>query len=226
MAIIAFQENLAKKHDIKTQMDSVSYAIGINIGKSIAANTKKDSIKLEMKAFLQGIKDAMERDSLYLISDKDMQSSMMRFEQQMVAKQNVKMKQLADKNMKAGDAFLAANKQKPGVVTLESGLQYQVIKSGSGASPKKTDKVKVDYVGTLLDGKEFDSSIRRGQAAELELDKVIPGWTEALQKMKVGDKWKLFIPGKLAYGERGAGQVIGPNETLIFEVELLEIVKK
>ena len=127
-------------------------------------------------------------------------------------------------NLKAGEDFLAANAKKEGVKTTASGLQYKVIKSGSGPSPKPTDTVKVHYNGTLIDGTVFDSSIRRGSPATFPVNGVIPGWTEALQLMKVGDKWQLFIPAKLAYGEQGPGP-IGPNATLIFDVELLGIEK-
>jgi FKBP-type peptidyl-prolyl cis-trans isomerase FklB len=124
-----------------------------------------------------------------------------------------------------GEAFLAANAKKDGVTTTASGLQYKVIKSGTGATPTASDQVKVDYTGTLIDGKVFDSSVQRGQPAVFPVGQVIPGWTEALQLMKVGDKWQLFIPAKLAYGDRGAGGAIPPNSALIFEVELLDIVK-
>ena len=132
----------------------------------------------------------------------------------------------SDKNLKAGEAFLASNKNKSGVVTLPSGLQYEIIKAGTGAKPKATDKVKCHYHGTTIEGKVFDSSVNRGEPVVFPVDKVIPGWTEALQLMPVGSKWKLYIPAALAYGERGAGQDVKPNSALIFEVELLEIEKQ
>ncbi len=131
-----------------------------------------------------------------------------------------------DKNLKEGEEFLAKNKTKSGVVTTASGLQYEIIKAGTGPKPKAEDEVKCHYKGTLIDGKVFDSSIERGEPATFPVNRVIPGWTEALQLMPVGSKWKLYIPASLGYGERGAGQDIKPNSTLIFEVELLEIVKK
>jgi FKBP-type peptidyl-prolyl cis-trans isomerase FklB len=131
-----------------------------------------------------------------------------------------------EKNQKAGEDFLAANKNKPGVVTLPDGLQYEIIKAGTGPKPKAEDEVKCHYHGTTIDGKVFDSSVERGEPANFPVNRVIPGWTEALQLMPVGSKWKLYIPAALAYGERGAGADIKPNSTLIFEVELLEIVKK
>jgi FKBP-type peptidyl-prolyl cis-trans isomerase len=141
-----------------------------------------------------------------------------------MARAEEKQKVTAEKNLKAGEAFLAENAKKEGVKTTASGLQYKVIKSGTGPSPKPTDVVKVQYHGTLIDGTVFDSSVRRNQPATFTVNGVIPGWTEALQLMKVGDKWKLFIPAKLAYGEQGSGP-IGPNIVLIFDVELLGIEK-
>ncbi|MBL7972912.1 MAG: FKBP-type peptidyl-prolyl cis-trans isomerase [Prolixibacteraceae bacterium] len=132
----------------------------------------------------------------------------------------------AEKNLKEGEDFLAANKSKDGIVTLPSGLQYEIIKAGTGAKPTAEDQVKCHYHGTTIDGKVFDSSVDRGEPAVFPVNRVIPGWTEALQLMPIGSKWKLFIPAALAYGERGAGQDIKPNSTLIFEVELLEIVKQ
>jgi FKBP-type peptidyl-prolyl cis-trans isomerase len=137
-----------------------------------------------------------------------------------------KNKSAGDKNKKEGEAYLAANAKKPGVKTTESGLQYKVLKAGDGATPKKTDTVRVHYHGTLTDGTVFDSSVERKQPAEFPVNRVIPGWTEALQLMKVGDKWQVTIPSDLAYGEQGTpGGPIGPNSVLVFEVELLDIVK-
>lgn len=132
-------------------------------------------------------------------------------------------KKVGEKNKREGDVFLAENKKKPGVKTLPSGLQYKVLKEGTGRTPKKADTVVTHYRGTLLDGKEFDSSYRRGEPATFPLNHVSRGWTEALQLMKVGSKWELLVPAQLAYGENGAGSDIGPNATLIFEVELLGI---
>lgn len=140
-----------------------------------------------------------------------------------MAKQNEQLKAVKEKNKAEGLAFLEQNKKKEGVVTLPNGLQYKVISSGNGPSPKATDTVKVHYKGTLIDGREFDSSYRRGEPAVFPLNKVIKGWTEGLQLMKVGDKWTLYIPSELGYGENGAGEMIGPNSTLIFDVELLGI---
>lgn len=144
---------------------------------------------------------------------------MMAFQQEMSSK----MKNLAEKNTKEGEAFLEANKKKSGVITLPSGLQYKILKEGNGAKPTATQTVKCHYRGTLIDGKEFDSSYKRGEPTEFPVGGVIKGWTEALQLMPVGSKWELYIPSTLAYGERGAGQTIGPNAVLIFEIELLSI---
>ncbi len=140
-----------------------------------------------------------------------------------MAKQTERMHEAGEKNKKEGEAFLAGNKKKEGVVTLPSGLQYKIIKDGSGAKPKPTDTVSVNYRGALIDGTEFDSSYKRGEPASFKVTGVIPGWTEALQLMKAGSKWQLFIPSNLAYGERGTGRDIAPNATLIFDVELLSI---
>lgn len=149
----------------------------------------------------------------------------MNWQKDMMSKQAQSAKQMGDKNKKEGDNFLAANKNKEGVKTTASGLQYKIIKSGNGPSPKAEDKVVCNYRGTLVDGTEFDNSAKRGGPATFPVTGVIPGWTEAIQMMKVGDKWQLFIPASLAYGEQGMGQQIPPNSTLIFEIELLSISK-
>lgn len=221
-SIGACQEAKIEKKDLKTQKDSISYAIGLNIGQSI----KKDNVEINDQALHQGIKDAIEKDSLYLITTMDVQHLMSSLQQSLMQKQAEKMKKLGDQNKKEGDAFLAENAKKQGVKTLPSGLQYKVLASGSGQSPKATDKVKVNYRGTLINGTEFDNSFKRGQPAEFAVNQVIKGWTEALQLMKVGDKWQLFVPADLAYGPQGmGGGQIPPNATLIFEVELLSIEK-
>jgi FKBP-type peptidyl-prolyl cis-trans isomerase len=153
----------------------------------------------------------------------DLQKTLMAKQQEQAAKQQEQAKVVSEKNKKDGEAFLAANKKKDGVVTMPSGLQYKVLVAGKGKSPKATDTVTVNYKGTLIDGTEFDSSYKRGKPASFPLNQVIPGWTEAVQLMKEGAKWELYVPSSLAYGERGAGANIGGNATLIFEVELLSI---
>ncbi len=207
-----------KKNTPKTKKEKTSYSLGVNVGKNI----KMQSLEIDSKFLLKGIKDALD-DSVLALSDKEIDELLASFQQEMMQKAQVKQKADGEKNKKEGDAFLAANKQREGVVTLPSGLQYKVITNGTGPKPTAGQTVVCHYRGTLINGTEFDSSIKRGQPAEFALGQVIKGWTEALQLMPVGSKWELYIPPDLAYGERGAGQVIGPNATLIFEVELLSI---
>jgi FKBP-type peptidyl-prolyl cis-trans isomerase FklB len=205
---------------LDSQKNKASYTIGIQMGMQLSQ--QKDEI--DMNSVIQGFTDAFSGNKPQM-SMEEMQKAMQTFQQDIQAKQMAKMKELAEKNAKEGADFLAANKKKDGVKTLKSGLQYKVLKSGNGPSPKATDTVVTHYVGTLIDGKVFDSSYKRGEPVTFPVSGVIKGWTEALQKMKVGDKWQLFIPSDLAYGEQGAGQTIGPNAVLIFEIELLEIKK-
>lgn len=196
--------------------DPKSYAIGFQIGKDISSSGLSAE-DLELKELLEGFTDGLAGKSK--LNDQQMQQAMASLQEQMKAK----MIQKSRKNLERANDFLKTNKDKEGVQTTKSGLQYQAIKSGSGKTPALTSTVKVHYEGKLLDGKVFDSSIARGEPIEFPVNEVIPGWTEALQRMKVGDKWKLFIPPGLAYGERGAGGDIGPNELLVFEVELLDV---
>jgi FKBP-type peptidyl-prolyl cis-trans isomerase len=215
------KQDLATKPGLKTPGERYSYMIGLDIGGSL----KNLNTEIDYNALLWGIMDIM-KDREPLIKDSAMMALKQEFNMEMQAKHMAKMKGDGEKNVKNGDTFLAENQKKEGVTTTASGLQYSVIKQGNGPKPKPTDVVKVHYRGTLLDGKEFDSSIKRGEPVEFPVSGVIPGWTEALQLMNVGSKFKLVIPPGLAYGERGAGQDIGPNAVLVFEVELLEIVKK
>jgi len=207
------QENLV----LKTQKDKMSYVIGMDIGN----NLKRQSIDVDPNILAKAIKDALAGQKP-LLSDQEIRETMAAHQNEMKAKQEV----LAKKNKEQGDAFLAGNKKKEGVKTLPSGLQYKVIKAGKGKKPKPDDSVTTNYRGTLIDGTEFDSSYKRGQPAAFKVSGVIPGWTEALQLMEEGAKWQLFIPPSLAYGERGAGGTIGPNATLIFEIELISIQEK
>lgn len=208
-----------KKSELKTQKDKVSYAIGLNIG----ANMVRDSLDLDYPALLQGIKDAWLDTSKQMLNPTEVKATMMTWQQEMQTKRMDKQKSLGAKNREDGEKFLAENKKEPGVVTLPSGLQYKIITEGKGPSPKPTQTVTTNYVGTLINGHEFDSSYKHGQPAVFPCNGVIKGWTEALQLMKVGSKWKLFIPADLAYGDQGAGDVIPPGSTLIFEIELLGI---
>ncbi len=219
VASLSFAQQEEKKLQLKTFEDSVSYSIGQNIGK----NLKDPNMKINFEALSAGMKDLLNGTSI--LKDDEIQKVLMAFNQQMMAKRNADMGEMKVKNKKAADEFLAANKKKEGVVTLPDGLQYKILKTGTGPSPKDTNTVKVDYKGTTIDGKEFDSSYKRGQPAEFKLNQVIKGWTEALQLMHVGDKWELYIPPTLGYGENGAGEAIQPNAALIFEVELLDILK-
>ncbi|HEY8714708.1 MAG TPA: FKBP-type peptidyl-prolyl cis-trans isomerase [Candidatus Acidoferrum sp.] len=206
---------------LKTQKDKVSYAIGLNIGKSL----RKDSVDVDPAIFARGVKDAI-TGAKALLTDDELKATLTTLQGDLQARQQEEMKKAGDINMKAGEAFLAENKTKQGVVTLPSGLQYKIITPGNGPKPTASDSVTCNYRGTLLDGTEFDSSYKRGQPATFPVSGVIKGWTEAVQLMPVGSKWQIFIPSDLAYGNRGAGNDIGPNATLIFEVELLSIQDK
>ena len=203
---------------LKTPKDKLSYAIGMNVGK----NLQRQSIDVDPAILMQGLKDTMAGGKT-LLTEQEAQSVLTEMQAEARKKQEEKMKLAGEANKKEGDAFLAANKTKEGVVTLPSGLQYKVIKQGTGPKPTATDSVVCNYRGTLIDGKEFDSSYKRGEPATFPVNGVIKGWTEALQLMPVGSKWQLFVPADLAYGARGAGPDIGPDSTLIFEVELMSI---
>jgi FKBP-type peptidyl-prolyl cis-trans isomerase FklB len=207
---------------LKTQKDKASYAIGLNIGKSM----HKDSVDIDPSILLRGLKDGL-AGSKPLLTDDEARAAMVTLQSEMRKKQEEKMLVQGEANKKEGETFLADNKTKDGVVTLPSGLQYKILKEGTGPKPVATDTVVCNYKGTLLDNTEFDSSYKRGQPATFPVSGVIKGWTEALQLMPVGSKWQLFIPSELAYGARGGpGGGIGPNATLIFEVELMSVQPK
>ena len=218
LGLLAVPVQAADTAVLKTQKDKVSYSIGLDIGK----NFKKQSMDIDPDLLARGLKDAMAGGKT-LLTEEEVRTIMPAFQKEMQAKAEARAKELGDKNMKEGETFLAENKKKEGVVTLPSNLQYKVITAGNGERPKSSDTVTTHYRGTLIDGTEFDSSHKRGQPASFPVTGVIAGWTEALQLMPVGSKWQLFVPSNLAYGPRGAGQMIGPNATLIFEVELLSI---
>ena len=219
---VAGCQNSGKKSEIKlvSKTDSVSYALGVLIGENNKQQMQSAPgvDQLNKEIILSAFEKAFLGDSVQIKPAKATADIQAFFAQVS--------KGVGEKNLKAGDEFLAANKTKDGVVTLPSGLQYQIVKAGTGPKPTAEDQVKCNYEGTTIDGKVFDSSIKRGEPAVFPVNRVIPGWTEALKLMPVGSKWKLFIPAALAYGEQGAGQDIAPNSALIFEVELLEIVKK
>ena len=221
MVLAASPVLAAEKKELKTQKEKLSYALGMNMGNSLKIN----AIEVDEETLLKGIKDTLNNGKM-LMTEQEAKDTIMALQKELQSKQQEHAKAAAEKNKKDGEAFLAANKGKEGVKTLPSGLQYQVITEGKGKSPKADDTVTVQYRGTLIDGTEFDSSYKRGQPATFPVGGVIKGWTEALQLMKEGSKWQLFIPSNLAYGENGAGATIGPNAVLIFEVELVSIKAK
>ena len=207
---------------LKTQKDKASYAIGLNIGKSM----HKDSVDVDTAILLRGLRDGL-AGAKPLLTDDEARAAMVALQADLRKKQEEKMVVQGETNKKEGEAFLAENKTKDGIVTLPSGLQYKILTEGTGPKPTAADTVVCNYKGTLIDNTEFDSSYKRGQPATFPVSGVIKGWTEALQLMPVGSKWQLFIPSELAYGARGGpGGGIGPNATLVFEVELMSIQSK
>ena len=221
IVLLASPANSGENLVLKSQKDKISYVIGVDIGR----NLQKGSIDFDPDILAKGIKDALSGGKP-LLTEQEIRETTAVFQKELMAKQEEVAKKLGEKNKKEGEAFLSENKKKEGVKTLPSGLQYKVIKEGTGKKPKITDTVTTHYRGTLIDGIEFDSSYRRGKPASFPVNGVIPGWTEALQLMGEGAKWQLFIPPNLAYGERGAGRDIGPDATLIFEIELISIQEK
>ena len=215
---LATDQDRAAVTELKSFAEKISYVLGQEIG-----NSFKDSpVEIDLNIFIQGMTDSLKGSKSLLDADETNQIKQ-EFSRQVQQSRQTQMAALSEKNRADGEAFLAANKNKEGVVTTASGLQYKVLKKGDGPKPQNNDRVTVHYRGTLLDGKEFDSSYKRGKPATFQVNGVIRGWTEALQLMNVGSKYQLFIPSDLAYGTRGAGRKIGPNSTLIFDVELLGI---
>lgn len=205
---------------LKTQKDKASYALGMKIGGDLRKQGATESVDPAITA--RGFKDALS-GSKTLMTEDEQRAALMQLQNEVREKQQTKAHEEGAAARKEGDAFLAANKSKDGVVTLPSGLQYKILTAGSGPKPTATDTVTCNYRGTLLNGKEFDSSYKRGHPESFPVGGVIKGWTEALQLMPVGSKWQLWIPADLGYGDHGAGSDIGPGETLVFEVELLSI---
>jgi FKBP-type peptidyl-prolyl cis-trans isomerase FklB len=217
IGLLAGVAQAAEEPKLTDENDRTSYSVGYQIG----GDLKRQGVKLNPEALARGIQDAVSGVKP-MITQEEMSQLLVDLKRKIMATQQEEMKKMAEKNFAEGKVFLAENQKKKGVKTLASGLQYKVMKEGTGGVPKAADEVTVHYRGTLIDGNEFDSSYARNKPATFQVDQVIPGWTEALQLMKAGSKWQLFIPSGLAYGERGAGP-IPPNSPLIFEVELLSI---
>lgn len=219
LAIFASQSFALNINNKSSEQDQLGYSYGYVMGRTNAETLKQ----LNLEAFIEGLKQGSTAQKSVL-TDEEMAKALNQYKKQSDAKQLIQFKKIADENLKLGDTFLLENKTKAGIVTRPSGLQYQVIKAGQGKSPTATSTVKVDYEGRLLDGTVFDSSIARNQSVEFKVNQVIAGWTEGLQLMKEGAKYRFFIPAKLAYGEMGSGDSIEPNSTLIFDVELLKVL--
>ena len=207
-----------KDNPLKTEDQKAAYSLGMSFG----GNLLRQGVEVEFDAFSRGFRDAMEQNPP-LLDDQEIRDVLIGFRARMQEKREREFIAKNEKNEKEGAAFLAANKKKKNVVTTASGLQYRVIRAGKGKVPTASDTVVTHYKGTLIDGTVFDSSYQRGEPASFQTSGVIRGWTEALLLMKVGSKWELYIPPELAYGVRGSLPAIGPNATLIFEIELLEI---
>ncbi len=218
-SLSAFAQQQVNSVKPKNEADTMSYAVGMQIAKSLM----DQSLDLNVDMLTAGLRDMMAGKALMTMDD--VNTAMMALQAKQMEKMQAEAAVKGKENKTKGEAFLAENKKKPGVLQTESGLQYKVIKQGTGRKPTKDNTVKVHYTGTLIDGTEFDSSVRRGEPIEFPLANVIKGWTEGVQLMPIGSKYMFYIPADLAYGANGAGQSIGPNETLIFEVELIDIVK-
>lgn len=205
---------------LKTDKEKLSYSLGAQIGQDI----KRNEVEIDVDVFSRAMREAIS-GAKAAMTEEEIRNTMQAFQQTMREKAMVKMQQMGEKNKKTSDEFLAANKTKEGVKTLPSGIQYQVITTGKGKKPTLKDQVVAHYTGTLIDGTEFDSSVKRGEPATFPLNSVIKGWQEVMPLMTVGSKWKVVIPPELGYGPRGAGQQIGPNQVLVFDIELLDVKK-
>lgn len=203
----------------KSQKDKLSYSLGYDVGRRM-----KKSLDIDPDIFIKAFSEGFAGNKAAM-TEQDMRDALIELQKDLKEKQYAEMKRVSERNLKEGSTFLAENGKKEGVVTLASGLQYKILERGTGKNPRKSDRVKVHYRGTLIDGTEFDNSHKTGQPATFEVDQVIKGWTEALQLMREGAKWMLYIPPTLAYGEQGTPRGrIGPNQTLIFEVELISVL--
>ncbi len=218
LGLVACNDNASKNTPLETLQQKASYSYGVDV----ATRLKQQGIELDVNALNRGIADAYNGAELALDDEARLQAKT-GFQNELREALMRKQAEIGEKNLAAGKAFLEENAKKPGVITTESGLQYKVITSGDGKQPKESDTVTTHYRGTLIDGREFDSSYKRDQPASFPVKGVIKGWTEALQLMHVGDKWQLFIPPELAYGASQRSELIQPNSTLIFEIELLDV---
>lgn len=218
LGFLATQASAEEAPVLQTEKDKMSYSIGVEVGR----NVKRMGVEVDADLVVRGLRHAISGEKL-LMTDEEIRATMTAYQAEARQKQAQAARLAAENNKKTGETFMADNKTKEGVVTLPSGLQYKIVKNGDGKIPTDTDTVECHYRGTLIDGTEFDSSHRRGQPATFKVTGVIPGWREALKLMPAGSTWQLFIPPQLAYGERGTGRDIGPNATLIFEVELLAV---
>lgn len=214
--LLSLSSTIQAQTKLNSTEQKASYAIGVDL----AQNLRNQGIELDINAFLQGLEHALRQKKLAL-TDEQMAEAIETFSQNLEQQRQAKLQAAAEANALRGKNFLAENKTKPNIKTLESGLQYRVIEPGKGNTATENDTIIAHYRGTLIDGTEFDSSFNRGTPIEFKLSNVIPGWQEALKRMNVGAKWEIFVPAELAYGERGAGNVIGPNETLIFEIHFI-----
>lgn len=205
---------------LTTDEQKAAYSIGVDLGR----NMKKQGLNLDVSILAQGLQDGYAGKPLLLTDDK-MKEALMNFQKDFIAKRNAQIAQLAQKNLDEGQKFLENNKKNPGVVTTASGLQYKVITAGTGEKPAAEDTVTVEYTGKLMNGKVFDSSEKQGKPISFKVNQVIPGWTEALQLMPTGSTWEVYIPANLAYGAQAVGSMIGPNETLIFNIHLVSVQK-
>ena len=221
LGLWAMQMSAQEPAALKSSKEKTSYGMGVVLARSF----QSQGIDVDPDLLVKGLKDVLSGGKL-LMSDDDLRTTMTAFQDQLQQKQAQARSVAAENNKKAGDAFLAENAKKDGVVVLPNGLQYKILTAGEGKKPTESDTVVCQYRGTLIDGTEFDSSYRAGQPATFEVKGVIPGFREALKLMPVGSKWQLFIPSEMAYGERGAGNAIEPNATLIFEIELVSIKDK
>lgn len=210
-------DTAAARQQFGSENDKVSYALGVEMGEAF----KMQSIEIKPELLAQGVEDAMQ-DKPFLLNDEDLNNTLIEFRNAQLAAQTAQIAALAGENKKVGDSFLDKNKAKSDITTTDSGLQYKVLQAGEGSSPSKQSRVEVNYEGRFIDGQVFDSSYTRGQTAAFKLTEVIPGWTEALQLMNKGAVWEVYVPSHLAYGEQGIPGMIGPNETLVFKIELID----